>query len=330
MKSNKYILVTGGAGFIGSALIDALNQKGENNIVVCDLLENDEKWKNLVALKFNDYIESDDLLSEIECNNSFLRNCKAVYHLGACSSTTEKDARYLIKNNFEYTKKLSKAALTNDVRFVYASSAATYGDGSHGMDDKDANIQSFKPLNMYGYSKHLFDLYAQKTGILDQIVGIKYFNVFGPNENHKGDMRSLVSKAYYEIKETQKLRLFKSYHFDYADGEQMRDFLYVKDAVDITLFLGEHKECGGIYNVGSGEANTWLSLASAIFKAMGLQKNVDFIDMPEFLKDRYQYYTCADISKLRNIGYEKKMTRLEDAVADYIQNYLAKNKFLGE
>ena len=178
MKSNKYILVTGGAGFIGSALIDALNQKGEENIVVCDLLEKDEKWKNLVALQFDDYIESDDLLSEIELSNSFLRNCKTVYHLGACSSTTEKDARYLIKNNFEYTKKLSNAALINDARFVYASSAATYGDGSNGMDDKNENIESYKPLNMYGYSKHLFDLYAKKTGILDQVVGIKFFNVY--------------------------------------------------------------------------------------------------------------------------------------------------------
>lgn len=330
MKSNKYILVTGGAGFIGSALIDALNQKGENNIVVCDLLANDEKWKNLVSLKFNDYIESKDLLSKIESSENFLKNCKTVYHLGACSSTTEKDASYLIRNNFEYTKKLSTAALMNGSRFIYASSAATYGDGSYGMDDKDENINKYKPLNMYGYSKHLFDLYAQKAGILDQIVGIKYFNVFGPNENHKGDMRSLVSKAYYEIKETQKLRLFKSYHSDYADGEQMRDFLYVKDAVDITLSLGEHKGCGGIYNVGSGEANTWLSLASAIFKAMGLQMNIEFIVMPEVLKDKYQYYTCAEISKLRNMGYEKKMTCLEDAVADYIQNYLAKDKYLGE
>ena len=330
MKSNKYILVTGGAGFIGSALIDALNQKGEENIVVCDLLEKDEKWKNLVALQFDDYIESDDLLSEIELSNSFLRNCKTVYHLGACSSTTEKDARYLIKNNFEYTKKLSNAALINDARFVYASSAATYGDGSNGMDDKNENIESYKPLNMYGYSKHLFDLYAKKTGILDQVVGIKFFNVYGPNENHKNNMRSLVSKAYYEIKETQKLKLFKSYHPDYADGEQMRDFLYVKDAVDITLFLGEHKKCGGIYNAGSGEANTWLTLASAIFKAMGLEMNIDFVDMPEVLKDKYQYYTCADISKLRNVGYEKEMTCLEAAVSDYIQNYLSKNKYLGE
>jgi len=253
-----------------------------------------------------------------------------VFHLGACSSTTETDAGYLMSNNFEYTKRLSYWALENNSRFVYASSAATYGDGSQGMDDVDEDLDRLKPLNMYGYSKHLFDLYAQRAGILDQIVGLKYFNVFGPNEAHKGDMRSVVDKSFGQIQETGGVKLFKSYHPDYEDGKQQRDFHYVKDAVKMTLFLADQSDANGLFNIGSGVANTWLDLVEAIYAALGQEPKIEFIEMPETLKEKYQYYTKADIGKLQAAGYKDDVTSLKDAVADYVQNYLTPGKSLGE
>ncbi len=323
------ILVTGGAGFIGSALIWALNQRGLENIVVCDILGSDEKWRNLVPLKFLDYIEASDLKCLVETKAAVLRGVDTIFHLGACSATTEKDASYLIHNNFEFTKLLAHWALESDARFLYASSAATYGDGSEGMDDLDTNLTQLRPLNMYGYSKHLFDLYAQKQGFLDQIVGLKYFNVFGPNEWHKGDMRSLVNKAYDQVRATGRLQLFRSHHPDYRDGEQMRDFLYVKDAVEMTIHLAETSSAGGLFNLGSGEANTWLTLANSLFNAMKLESKIDFIDMPESIRPNYQYYTKASIAKLRATGYESNVTPLSEAVTDYTKNYLIPRRHLG-
>jgi ADP-L-glycero-D-manno-heptose 6-epimerase len=249
-------------------------------------------------------------------------------HLGACSATTEKDATYLIRNNYEYTKTLAAWALKNNVRFLYASSAATYGDGSAGMSDREERLTRFHPLNMYGYSKHLFDLYAQRQGFLDRVVGLKYFNVFGPNESHKGDMRSVVHKAYGQVRETGTLRLFKSYRPDYKDGEQKRDFLYVKDAVAMTVHLALNPAAHGLYNIGSGESHTWLELAAAVFGAMDRPPNVEFIDMPDDLRRNYQYFTQADIGKLRESGYHNPITPLPAAVADYIKNYLAPGKSL--
>ncbi|MFZ4763518.1 MAG: ADP-glyceromanno-heptose 6-epimerase [Roseimicrobium sp.] len=332
MSPNKpqRILVTGGAGFIGSALIWALNQHGQENIVVTDRLGTDEKWKNLVALKYADYIDADDLLSAVERNATSLGRFDAVFHLGANSATTEKDAHHLMKNNFEYTKVLAHWTLAQNARFVYASSAATYGDGAHGMDDKMSDLSVLRPLNMYGYSKHLFDLYAQRVGIAKRIVGLKYFNVYGPNENHKGDMRSLVNKAFDQIKATGRVQLFKSHRPDYQDGEQMRDFLYVKDAVAITLYLAAHPMSGGLYNVGTGQAHTWLELVRAIFAALQLPPNIDFIDMPTHLREKYQYHTCADISKLRALGFQSSITALEAAVKDYVQGYMMPGKLLGD
>lgn len=327
--SSKYTLVTGGAGFIGSALINALNQRGVEDILVADLLRTDEKWKNLVPLKYADYIEADSLLQSICEDPNFLSDCKMVYHLGACSATTERDASYLIRNNFEYTKLLAEATLEAGARFVYASSAATYGDGSRGMDDTLEDLHRLRPLNMYGYSKHMFDCWAQSQGVLDRMVGLKYFNVFGPNEAHKADMRSLVAKAYEQVQSTGEIGLFKSYHPDYRDGEQMRDFLYVKDAVAMTIHLAENDQAGGLFNLGSGEANTWLTLAKSIFGALGKEENIRFIDMPDQLKGKYQYYTCADISRLREAGYTAPVTPLVEAVADYVQNYLVSDERLG-
>jgi ADP-L-glycero-D-manno-heptose 6-epimerase len=325
------ILVTGGAGFIGSALIHALNQRGLSDIVVTDLLGQDEKWKNLAPLKFADYLEAGEFRQRMHVQAGALGKFRAVFHLGACSATTEKNAAYLADNNFAFTKELAAWTLAQQGRFIYASSAATYGDGTRGMDDMNADLATLRPLNMYGYSKHLFDLYAQRHGFLDRIVGVKYFNVFGPNEDHKGEMRSLVNKAYQQILATGRVQLFKSHHPDYQDGAQMRDFLYVKDAVDMTIhFADGAPAAGGLYNLGSGEANTWLTLARAIFAALGREPNIEFIDMPEVLRGKYQYYTRADISKLRATGYTRPLTPLGEAVRDYVQNYLGPQKKLGD
>jgi len=327
------ILVTGGAGFIGSALIWQLNQRGCTDIVVADILGNDEKWKNLVPLQFADYIEAPVLRARIGANADALGRFDTVYHLGACSSTTERNASYLADNNTAWTTELAGWALNTGARFIYASSAATYGDGGQGMDDRSADLARLRPLNMYGYSKHLFDLHAQRAGWLERIVGVKYFNVFGPNEEHKGDMRSLVSKAFSQIQSAGRLQLFRSYRMDYKDGEQMRDFLYVKDAVAMTLHFGEDgrgRAAAGLYNLGSGRANTWLALADAIFAALDRPAAIDFIDMPEALRGKYQYYTQADISKLRGSGYEQPVTPLTEAVGDYVRNYLARGLRLGD
>jgi len=328
--SSPRILVTGGAGFIGSALIWALNEQGHENILVTDSLGSDEKWKNLVALKYADYLDAKDLLELVVNDPDHLGQFDFIYHLGANSATTERDAHHLMKNNFEYTKILAHWALDIGARFVYASSAATYGDGAHGMDDKKEDITPLRPLNMYGYSKHLFDLYAQRAGIDKDIVGLKYFNVYGPNEDHKGDMRSVVNKAFDQIREKGSVQLFKSHRPDYKDGEQMRDFLYVKDAVNMTLFLGNNPDAGGLYNLGSGVAHTWLELVNAIFKALDLPPNIEFVDMPMHLREKYQYYTCADITKLRSSGYNGAIYVLEEAVRDYVQNYMVMNKKLGD
>ena len=325
------ILVTGGAGFIGSALVWALNRRGITDIVITDFLGQDEKWKNLVPLEFTDYVEADVFRTKIQAQPSAFGKFSAVFHLGACSATTEKNAAYLIDNNFAYTKELAAWSLAQGARFIYASSAATYGDGAQGMDDQSADLSALRPLNMYGYSKHLFDLYAERKGFLDQIVGVKYFNVYGPNEDHKGDMRSLVNKAYQQILSTGKVQLFKSYKPEFKDGEQKRDFLYVKDAIAMTLhFADTATKAGGLYNLGSGEANTWLTLAGAIFTALKREPQIEFIEMPEMLKGKYQYFTRAEIAKLRASGFTQALTPLAAAVQDYVCDYLVPGKKLGD
>lgn len=330
MSKPQRFLVTGGAGFIGSALVWALNQRGQENIVITDHLTTDEKWKNLVALKYADYLDAADLLARLEARPDSVGKFDAVFHLGANSATTERDAGHLMKNNFEYTKVLAHWSIATGARFVYASSAATYGDGAQGMDDKAEDLANLRPLNMYGYSKHLFDLHAQRAGIAKRIIGLKYFNVFGPNENHKGDMRSVVNKAFDQIRSSGKVQLFKSHRPDYRDGEQQRDFLYVKDAVNMTLFLASQPLAGGLYNIGSGEAHTWLELVHAIFSALGLPPQIEFTDMPAHLREKYQYHTCADIGRLRALGYKDPVTPLDAAVADYVKNYLAPGRLLGD
>jgi len=339
------ILVTGGAGFIGSALVWALNCRGRADIVVSDFLEAHKRWhdqvplaagredkqRNLTPLKYADYVEADVLRERLRSQPAALGRFSTVFHLGACSSTTETNAAYLADNNVAYSRELAAWALAQGARFIYASSAATYGDGSAGMDDRDDNLARLRPLNLYGRSKQEFDLYAQREGLLARVVGLKYFNVFGPNENHKGDMRSLVHKAYHQIRADGRVRLFKSYKPEYRDGEQRRDFLYVKDAIEMTLHFAETAvTAGGLYNIGSGEAHTWLELVAAIYAALDRPVQIEFIDMPVELRERYQYFTCADIAKLRATGYARPITPLAAAVADYVRNHLVPDRHLGE
>ena len=323
----KYI-VTGAAGLIGSALIWKLNRMGIDDILAVDHLGTSEKWKNLRALSYADYMEK-DVFYERLLAGALPRDVECILHMGACSSTTEKDATYLIGNNFEYTRTLAQYSVSHNVRFLYASSAATYGDGEHGYVDDEEHLENLRPMNMYGYSKQMFDLWARRQGLLSKITGVKYTNVFGPNELHKAEMRSVVCRAYEQIRDTGKVGLFKSYRSEYADGEQKRDFIYVKDAVRMLMFLLENR-CHGIYNIGSGRAETWNSLATAVFKAMDKPVNIEYIEMPEHLRGKYQYYTCADIAKIRNAGYTDIVTPLEDTVADYIRNYISQGRFLGD
>jgi len=322
------IVVTGGAGFIGSAIVWKLNQLGKTNIIIVDELGKDEKWKNLVGLKYEDFINKLEFIEQI-LDDVIPYNVDAIIHMGANSSTTEKDADHLMDNNFNYTKELAKYCVEKNIRFIYASSAATYGDGSFGFDDDESNLDSLRPLNMYGYSKQLFDLWAKRNGVLDRIVGIKYFNVFGPNEYHKGDMRSVVHKAFEQVRDTGKVRLFKSLNPNYKDGEQMRDFVYVKKAVDMTLYFLDHQDKNGIFNVGSGKARTWNDLVTSMFNAVGKPLNIEYIDLPSHLAEKYQYFTEANLTKINNVGFNQPPFSLEDGVADYIKNYLLKGTYLG-
>ncbi len=321
------IVVTGGAGFIGSALVWRLNSLNIDDIVIVDGLGTDEKWKNLVGLNFKDFIHKDDFLSLL--HSSSLGKIDSIIHMGANSSTTEKDADSLLKNNFEYSKKLAEYCLTNNIRFIYASSAATYGDGSLGFDDDEKNIHLLRPLNMYGYSKALFDLWAMKKNLMTKMVGLKYFNVYGPNEYHKGDMRSVVHKAFEQINQSGRVRLFKSANPKYKDGEQMRDFIYIKDAVDMTLFFLDNPDKNGLFNVGAGKARTWNDLVAALFKAMKKPSNIEYIDLPPHLLDKYQYFTEANINKLKVAGYSKSLASLEDGITNYVKNYLLNDKYFG-
>ncbi|HEV2147779.1 MAG TPA: ADP-glyceromanno-heptose 6-epimerase [Longimicrobiaceae bacterium] len=329
--ANRRVLVTGGAGFIGSALVWELNRRGCERVVVADRLGRSEKWRNMVPLRYEDYLDADDLLPALE--TGALGRFDLVLHMGACSSTTETDAAFLARNNYEYTKDLAAWALSCDARFVYASSAATYGGGERGMDDaasSPAELGRLRPLNMYGYSKQMFDLYAARHGLLDRTVGLKFFNVFGPNEAHKGEMRSLVAKAFAQVRETGKIQLFRSYRPEYPHGGQQRDFLYVKDAVDMTLHLAGTPSAAGLFNVGSGTAHTWVELAGALFAALGREPEIEFVEMPEALRAKYQYFTRADVSRLRDAGYEGPATPLRDAVADYVTRYLVPDRRLGD
>ena len=318
---SKTIIVTGAAGFIGRNTVAELNARGEDELILVDELGKDEKWKNLVGLRYEDIVSPEEFLGLIE--DGAFADARSLIHLGACSATTEKDADYLLRNNYQYTRVLCNWAQSNEIRFVYASSAATYGDGADGYNDSYAVMPGLKPLNMYGYSKHMIDLWALKQGLFENIVGLKYFNVFGPHEDHKGDMRSVVAKSYEQIRDTGTVKLFRSYKPEYKDGEQMRDFICVRDAVDVTLHfaLQESGAPGGLFNCGTGKARTWVDLVTAVFKAMGLTPGIEFIEMPQQLQGKYQYFTEASDKKLRAAGYTKPFTSLEEGVRAYVQEY---------
>ena len=323
MAEDGLIILTGGAGFIGSCFLWQLNNSGEKNVLVVDHEDSPLKMANLLGKSYVDYQEKNAFIKTIK-QGAFAGKVKAVFHIGACSSTTETDAAYLQENNTEYSKILASWALDHKIPFLYASSAATYGDGSQGYSDEDSMMTKLQPLNLYGQSKQQFDLWLLDRGLTNKVVGFKYFNVYGPNEYHKENMRSLVVKAYEQIKRDGKIRLFKSYLPKYCDGEQKRDFIYVKDAVAIMDWFYRRPQVKGIYNVGTGEARTWKDLAGAIFMALNLTPEIEYIEMPVAIKDKYQYFTEADLTKLRRTGWEHKFYTLEAAVGDYVKNYLEK------
>jgi len=318
------IVVTGAAGFIGSCIAAGLNERGREDLILVDELD-EVKKRNLQNKKYRQYYDKKDFL-DLVLRDEIKERPEALIHMGACSSTTLQDVRYFTENNLEYTRSLAQWALKNNVRFIYASSAATYGDGSVGYKDDEATIRRCKPLNLYGQSKQDFDLWVIDKGLQDKAVGLKFFNVFGPNEYHKGDMRSVVAKAYQRVADEGKISLFKSYRKDYKDGEQKRDFIYVKDAVDIVLFLLDHPQVNGIFNVGTGKASTWNELAGALFTAVGKKPNIQYIEMPADLERRYQYFTQAEMAKLRKSGYPKPFTPLKEAIADYVR-YLKDHRY---
>ncbi len=325
---DKKIIVTGGAGFIGSGIVWALNREGYSNIIIVDHLGESSKWKNLRGLEFEDYFEKDDFLKFIY--DKGLSFADTVFHMGACSSTLENNSSYLIKNNYEYSKFLILNSLNSGVRFIYASSAATYGDGEKGFLDDEDKLETLKPLNPYAFSKHVFDLWVKRRGLFSKVVGLKYFNVFGPNEYHKGEMRSFVIKAYEQIKRTGKVRLFKSYRKTFMDGEQKRDFMYIKDALDVTLFFFKKRDVNGLFNVGTGKANSWNRLVKEVFYSLKLEPKIEYIEMPENLRVHYQYFTKADITKLREAGYKRKFMDFSSAIHEYVKEYLEKSKRLSD
>ena len=315
------IILTGGAGFIGSCFLHKLNSEGIKDILVVDHLGTDDKWKNLIGKKFIRFEHKSIFRQDIAAGKYSDCNIDYIIHFGACSKTTERDADYVMDNNLNYSIELSKFAFERSIPFLYASSAATYGNGSEGYSDY--RFDTLKPLNVYGLSKHLFDEWIIRNGYEDKVTGLKFFNVFGPNEYHKQTMSSMVFKSFRQIQETGKVLLFKSNVSEYSDGEQLRDFIYVKDVVD-TLFqiFQQNGKISGIYNLGTGKARSWNSLVNAVFQVMGLDPQIEFINMPENLTKQYQNFTQAEMNKLVSTGIDHKFMTLEDGITDYVKNYL--------
>lgn len=317
-------LVTGAAGFIGSNVVAALNEAGRTDVAVNDIVGSDGKWRNLAKRQIADAVPVADLFHWLDG-----RKLDAVIHMGAISDTTATDADLVLENNFRLSLRLLDWCTENQVPFIYASSAATYGDGSAGFSD-DCSLDALRklaPMNLYGWSKHLFDLAvidrAAKQQLLPpQWVGLKFFNVFGPNEYHKGEMMSLVAKRFGDAKLGKAVRLFKSYRAGVADGAQSRDFIYVDDVVAVVRWLIDSPAVSGIFNVGTGEARSFHDLIVALFQALGRAPNIEFIEMPENIRDQYQYFTQAETSNLRHAGYNVGFTRLEDAVGHYVTRFL--------
>lgn len=316
------IIVTGGAGFIGSCVVRTLNETGIDDIVIVDNVNDTDKWMNIRNKKFIKYVHKSVFLNELES----YKNVTAIIHMGAQSSTTERNFDYLYNNNFEYTKTLWNYCAKRQIQFVYASSAATYGDGSNGFDDTQ-DIDRLMPLNGYGYSKQLFDLWVKYQAEIfpRQYVGLKFFNVYGPNEYFKGSMASMIFHGYRQIRESGEIRLFKSCNPEFKDGGQLRDFVYVKDICSVIKWLLENPQVNGLYNVGTGRAQSFRELAEATFHALGMEPDIKYIDMPDHLKKKYQYYTKAEMGKLRAAGYKKAFMDLEEGTRDYVLMHLDKD-----
>lgn len=317
------IIVTGAAGFIGSNLVSYLNSKGIDNILAVDDLGSKDKWNNLLGLNFKDLLSIDQFIDFINCSKN--EDITALVHLGASSSTTERDGDYLHDINYSYTKLLANWSLENKIRFIYASSAATYGDGKLGFRDDHQELNTLKPLNAYGFSKYLFDLYALNNNLLDSIAGIKFFNVYGEREEYKEDQASVVFKSFKKILKDSSMELFKSTDPKIKDGEQKRDFVYVGDCVKVIHWLIENKNINGIFNLGTGKAQTFYELTSAVFKALNINESIKYIDMPAELKSKYQNFTQADITKLRAAGYNEDFADLNSGVAKTISWYQKKS-----
>ena len=320
------IIVTGGAGFIGSCIVRTLNDMGIEDIVIVDHICESDKWMNMRNKKYDEYINRDDFLGRL---SEFTGKVTHIIHMGACSVTTERNFDFLYKNNFEYTKTLWKFCADNQISFIYASSAATYGDGSNGFDDQD-DIKRLRPLNGYGYSKQLFDLWVEKEiqsrhKLPKQHVGFKFFNVYGPNEYFKGNMASVIFHTYNDVIRTGKKGLFRSYKDEYEDGGQLRDFVYVKDICKVIYYMIQNSQINGLFNLGTGQARSFYDLAVATFAAMGKEPNIEFIEMPENIRKKYQYYTQANMEKLRNVGYTESFYSLEDGTKEYVTDYLCKD-----
>jgi ADP-L-glycero-D-manno-heptose 6-epimerase len=321
------IVITGGAGFIGSNLVAALEERGEQDLVVCDRLGDGDKWRNLAKRELAAVLPPESLFDFLERH---AREINIIFHMGAVSSTTETDADLIIGANFMLPQRLWEWCAETETRFIYASSAATYGDGSAGFDDDNAPaaLARLRPLNAYGWSKHLFDrrvarLVGQPGKRPAQWAGLKFFNVYGPNEYHKGAMKSVAAQLYARAAKGEAARLFRSHRADVPDGGQQRDFVYVRDCVDMMLWLHDHPEVSGLFNIGSGAARSFAELAAAVYRALGREPKIDFVDTPVEIRDKYQYFTEARMERLRAAGYDRPMTSLEEGVGDYVRNYLA-------
>lgn len=316
-------LITGAAGFIGSALAAAYNKRfDESGLILCDRFGTKDKWKNVAGLRFNQFVERDTLFDFLQ-KNPLAKDIDTVIHLGACSDTTEQDADYLYRTNVDFSIRLCKWSLAQGARFLYASSGAVYGDGSLGFSDDHDLTPQLRPLNAYGFSKWLFDMWLLEQGVIDKVAGLRYFNVFGPNEYHKGRMASLVFHAYPQARTDGTIRLFESHKEGYAHGAQERDFIYVDEAIEATLFIARTKKLNGLINVGTGRTHTFNDLAQGVFAGLGMAGRIEYFPMPEDLRGRYQYYTKADIRKLTGAGFSGFVDRFSEYVERYVRDYIA-------
>ncbi len=322
------IVVTGGAGFIGSNLVGGLIGRGKGEVVVCDRLGHGDKWRNLAKHEVAEIVAPERLFELLEANRE---RVEALFHMGAVSSTTETDADLTVAENFSFSLALWRWCSAHGSRLIYASSAATYGDGSQGFDDDGsvAGLSRLRPLNLDGWSKHLFDrrvarLVADRAPRPKQWAGLKFFNVYGPNEYHKGEMRSIVAKNYAKAAAGEPVTLFRSHHPDYADGGQMRDFVSVDDCVAVMLWLLDNPEVNGLFNLGTGQARSFAELVGALFRALGREPNIVYVEAPVEIRDKYQYFTQAEMKRLRAAGYDQPFRSLEEAVTRYVQDYLSK------